>query len=477
MLKSLPYLFLIGLWSYPLASTAQQQCDITSIRENSWLFNSAEDLVIKPASPYLLVLDGVAGDVKIVNINQQQVIHSIVLTGLEPSAVALDTDGQRAYVVGAFDGNIAVLNLQADDPTQWSVDTIWSLAGDFTDAWFDRETEQLLVADRRIHGVRIVSTSDGQTNALLTEPNQRCGLPTAMAERNRQLFVACETDNRLAVFDLNTRSHLSTVAVPAGPVALQVEPSGNRLFIANIDAGELTVFDMPTLTVLRTIADADLLTAPRALAWGNEQLWILDGAQFVLFDPIRDKLLSSACKGVGSFPRHIISNAEQTAFYVAHGNGVDEVVIQSRQCLARCDLDKPCVCFTLQRDKRDLVEERPFFSIDERLSVLLNIRVRQAHRFDRLDLYVAITFPDGSLFFLDSLAGFIPEIVPQPYQSALEKRFAEYSLLDLSVPPCVGGEYIFYAGFVEEDINPLENGTIFLSNLATQHVELEDFCR
>jgi len=146
------------------------------------------------------------------------------------------------------------------------------------------------------------------------------------------------------------------------------------------------------------------------------------------------------------------------------------VSVTADACAAQCEIGKPCVCFELFRNEE--YTEDSFFKVQEKLSIVLNVRVNQATRFEDLDLYVAFQFPNGELFFLNQIGGFVA--IPTQYQRKLNLADDSYAILDIEVPPCFGGEYILYAAFTEVDADPLQME--FASNLVSQVVELDDFC-
>jgi hypothetical protein len=62
------------------------------------------------------------------------------------------------------------------------------------------DTNQLFVTDRKIKGVRVLSTIDGSEQTMLS--TEYCSLPVDLLQHGSLLFVACETSNKIAVFDL-----------------------------------------------------------------------------------------------------------------------------------------------------------------------------------------------------------------------------------------------------------------------------------
>ena len=102
-----------------------------------------------------------------------------------------------------------------------------------------------------------------------------------------------------------------------------------------------------------------------------------------------------------------------------------------------------------------------------------NVKV-QSH-YHRVDLWVAIQIPEANLLLFripDPLVQFDPK--PQPFKESLETQKQIHRLLDFEVILGLGGMYTFYAVYVEEGKNPMEDDlkTIQRSNLAIQSTTL-----
>jgi len=137
------------------------QCEVNSVALGSALFDLPGAMVATSDGNWLLALDENAGDIKVVSTTEQKVVTSVFLPGIEPRGLTLSPDGARLYVGGAFDTGIAVVDISAAEPTKWQVIDTWSKSGDFTTILFDPTTPRLLVADRQVLGVRVLSNTDG----------------------------------------------------------------------------------------------------------------------------------------------------------------------------------------------------------------------------------------------------------------------------------------------------------------------------
>ena len=87
------------------------------------------------------------------------------------------------------------------------------------------------------------------------------------------------------------------------------------------------------------------------------------------------------------------------------------------------------------------------------------------------DLWFAIQLPSGALLFVTQ-GGFSAQPGPL-YSSVTIHPDLTFSLMNLSVPSGIGGEYTFYALYTTAGGDPLSGGaSVFLSNIATGRVTL-----
>jgi YVTN family beta-propeller protein len=73
----------------------------------------------------------------------------------------------------------------------------------------------------------------------------------------------------VTVFDARRRQLLATIEVGAVPVGILMTPDGKRAFVANTNANQVTVIDVPARKVLRTFTTG---TEPDGMAWVPRRL-------------------------------------------------------------------------------------------------------------------------------------------------------------------------------------------------------------
>jgi len=321
-------LILFALFTGRLAQAAP--CEVHSVAEGPYLFDEAGTMVVTPNHQWLLVLDKVAANVKVIEVASQQVLTSLDLQGLEPGGLAISPDGSTLYISGAFDGNVVVMDISTPAPSQWAIRTIWQIAGDFGAMQVDsKNTAQLLVTDRRIKGVRVLSTLDGSEQATLS--TEHCSLPADLLQQDSLLFVACETSNKIAVFDLESKAHRSTINVGKAPVAFLLHPSLPNLYVANLQGGSISIINTESLELIKlNLSNSSVFDNPRNMVWLDNTIWILDksAATLVRLDPRKEAFESGICT-LSSQPSYLATLIlpEQRIIYVAHANGVDYLSI------------------------------------------------------------------------------------------------------------------------------------------------------
>jgi len=117
----------------------------------------------------------------------------------------------------------------------------------------------------------------------------------------------------------------------------------------------------------------------------------------------------------------------------------------------------------------------PLYNVGDSLKIDLAETLQGVSRFDRVDLWVVIQLPDRSLLFMTPLplGQFSPS--SQPFRESLDTSQTTHRVLEFEVIPGLGGDYAFYAVYVEEGKNPMTDSFLVLrSNVATVNVVLSN---
>jgi len=118
---------------------------------------------------------------------------------------------------------------------------------------------------------------------------------------------------------------------------------------------------------------------------------------------------------------------------------------------------------------------KPIYHVGECISLKLQENLQAASRFHRVDLWVAVQLPGGTLLFMTPFAfdPFSPK--PQLFRESLETTKRVHNILDFEVVKGLSGQYTFYAVYVEEGKNPFTEGDgVYRSNIAQVSTTLSD---
>ncbi len=307
-----------------------ESCTVKEVNEGSYLFDYPGEMLVTQNNRWLLVLDEMARDIKIIETAKQQMFTTLPLQGLEPKGLTLSPDGATLYVSGAISGNIVVADISASDPTEWTIKETWQIAGNFGTIYFDPNKPRLLVTDRTIKGVRLLSSTDGSEIATLS--TAYCDLPSALALRDSQLFVACETSNKVAVFDLETMNSRS-INVGKSPVALLLHPTLPKLYVANAGEKFLSLINTENLALekIEPIDPEVVFNSPRDILWLEGRIWILDrkAAALLTLDSRTERFESGVCTGIANHAESIAAAIlpDQKFIYTTYPKGINSISV------------------------------------------------------------------------------------------------------------------------------------------------------
>jgi len=154
----------------------------------------------------------------------------------------------------------------------------------------------------------------------------------------------------------------------------------------------------------------------------------------------------------------------------------DVVFMQSAQA------SKPSYPSKPQPGKSDTTSYSLFFTdlkqlynIGETLEIDLVESLQVNHPSERVDLWVVIKMPNGSLLYMTPVLVDLLSLSPQPFHESLEFSEKTTRILTFEVIPGLGGEYTVYAAYVEEGKNPMTDSFLVLkSNIASVKVVLSN---
>jgi YVTN family beta-propeller protein len=185
---------------------------------------AAHGVVIDPSSHLAFVTRSEANTVDIFDPAKMATIKRIPVAD-DPDALFYDEFDKLVYVASG-DSHLATL---IDPATQATIATI-PLGGAPEYAAFDRSTKLLY---QNLHDTSTVVAVDIAKRAVVQGwPLQGCEAPTGMAidEVHRRLFIGCNANSVLAVFDLNEHRVVATVPIGKAPDSVAFDPELNRIY-------------------------------------------------------------------------------------------------------------------------------------------------------------------------------------------------------------------------------------------------------
>jgi YVTN family beta-propeller protein len=162
-----------------------------------------------------------------------------VPAGSYPDGLAYVPDLGKVYVSNEHDSTDTVVDVR----TNRALRPV-TIGGDIGNTQYDPATRRVYVASGSDnHLVVIDPTTDAVTGRYpLTGCDGAHGVYLDTASRHR-LFVACEGNAKMVVFDLATRSVTTVLGVGDSPDVLALDPGLDRLYVAS-ESGTVTVLDV-----------------------------------------------------------------------------------------------------------------------------------------------------------------------------------------------------------------------------------------
>lgn len=136
----------------------------------------------------------------------------------------------------------------------------------------------------------------------------------------------------------------------------------------------------------------------------------------------------------------------------------------------------PTIDFTPVDSQLSFEMAKSHYRVGDKLEVNLVENLDELHsREMRVDLWVAIVFPDETKFFIKNDLLNPASLEPQRFnQKPLEVSDLTHRVMDLEVFSGIGGNYSFYAVYVAEGTNPMEDFTVIRSNVAMAEISLDN---
>lgn len=189
------------------------------------------------------VTDTANGRVSVLDIATRSVIGSIAVGG-GPAGIAVADDG-RAYVVNSADGTVTVF----DTATNAVVRPYVYVGSGATGIAVNATGTRVVVANGNEDSVSVIDTGTyGVTRVVVGDG------PYGVAISGNRALITNEYDDTVSVLDLTTNTVAATIAVGDAPTGIAA--AGNRAVVTNAgstttpDDGTVSIIDLDTLTVI-----------------------------------------------------------------------------------------------------------------------------------------------------------------------------------------------------------------------------------
>jgi YVTN family beta-propeller protein len=211
-------------------SSMSEGTDVTKLSGE----RSTHGFVFDPASHLAFVTRSQANTVDILDPARMVVIKRIPVAD-DPDAIFYDEFDKLVYVASG-DSHLATL---IDPSTQATIATI-PLGGAPEYAAFEAATRLLY---QNLHDTsQVIAVDIAKRSVVKRWPLQGCQAPTGMAidELHRRLFIACNENSLLAIFDLNEHRVVTTVPIGKNPDSVAFDIALHRIYTTG-KSGDLVV--------------------------------------------------------------------------------------------------------------------------------------------------------------------------------------------------------------------------------------------
>jgi YVTN family beta-propeller protein len=288
------------------------------------------------------------GSTSAVNTNNDggQVTASVsgtISVGTAPSAIAADSTTNKIYVADfGSEGNDGICSTcycpgvngtltVIDGATQSPTTTAFSYAySNPLDLAINPANHILYVASRVFFTVSptcgysdSVAVLDGATltqAATTSVGSARLSAKVAVNQKTGNVYVTDWDDGTVTVLD-GSGTLLSTIALAARPLGVAVDPTANRIYVAN--GNSISVIDGATNSLIGTIVDPNIIN-PGAVAVNptTNTIYVAQGSNpLAVIDGVTNSV--TATVAVGTSAAAVVVDAQTNFIYVANAGNCD----------------------------------------------------------------------------------------------------------------------------------------------------------
>lgn len=208
------------------------------------------EIAISPNERFAAVVNYGSADIDIIDIASRTVLHSYQLGGdKNPHGIVWQDDGR---IFATTEGGQSMIVIEGSG--DWPQRSIQSIATD------ERGTHMLTVSEdgKRAYTVNLgggtitsIDLIKGQKIKTVPGGNEPEGID--LAKNNTELWVSARGGNEVYVLDAATLERLETIPVGNFPLRLTISPDGTKAVTSNLLDGSLSVIDVKSRKLERTI--------------------------------------------------------------------------------------------------------------------------------------------------------------------------------------------------------------------------------
>lgn len=209
--------------------------------------NTPRRLVVNPTTNRVYVANQGSGTVSVID-GETQTLESVITVGANPGAIAVNPRTNRVYVATCADaaGRVVVINGET-----LAVEGALQTSSCPRELILNPTTNRLTIVGPDGTLALIDATTDAVSDAV--RPGD-LGTVTGSAVNptTNRIYLAQQDRDAVAVLDGASGNVLATVAIPS-PDAVAVNPTNNRVYVTSAAGGTVTVVDGANNAILTTV--------------------------------------------------------------------------------------------------------------------------------------------------------------------------------------------------------------------------------
>jgi YVTN family beta-propeller protein len=295
---------------------------------------------IADAAPFAYVTNAGTGTgtdtVSVIDTASNSIVATVPILGLNgavvpthPYGVAVSPAGNRVYVSAQLTKTVSVIDSSSTNNTV--IATIDNGGLEPGGLAVSPAGSRLLVANDKTTSINVYNTSAPYnlvTTISDTSNNSFTGLAIVPGVSGAfTVYATAAGSGKVVVINCNENTDSYTKATEVGvgntPIGIAYNPTNNKLYVANMLGGTVSVISAASNTVTATVALTGSLPAPIGVAVNaaGNKVYVTDGMnnKVAIIDGSSDTLLSSPVINTDQAPYGLAFNPANSTLYVANG--------------------------------------------------------------------------------------------------------------------------------------------------------------